>query len=88
MTEAGAQQIDGPSPTLDSTLGPMPGPARPAAATADPPPPRGHVVHRSVSGDAYATLRQRPTPRAERHALGKAMRHDVPRSALGEWAAS
>ncbi|MFP7761931.1 DUF2252 domain-containing protein [Marisediminicola sp. LYQ134] len=49
--------------------------------------PTGHVVHRAVSGDAYASLRHRPTPRTERVALGKAMRKDVPRSTLGDWTA-
>ncbi|WP_165067318.1 DUF2252 domain-containing protein [Marisediminicola senii] len=46
-----------------------------------------HVVHRSLSGDDYASLRRRPTPRTERYALGKAMRKDVPRSSLGDWTA-
>jgi len=48
----------------------------------------GHVVHASVSGEAYATLRHRPTPRTERFALGKAMRAAVPRAELGQWRAS
>lgn len=47
-----------------------------------------HVVHRALSGDAYTSLRQRPTPRAERHAIGKDMRRQVPRSSLGLWSAS
>lgn len=45
----------------------------------------GHVVHQAVSGEAYASLRKRPTPRAERYALGRGMRHPVPRSSLGSW---
>jgi len=39
----------------------------------------------STSGEAYASLRSRPTPRRERYALGKALRQQVPRSSLGEW---
>lgn len=50
--------------------------------------PTQHVVHRSLSGDAYTSLRQRATPREERHALGKSMRHQVPRSSLALWSAS
>lgn len=45
----------------------------------------GHVVHPSVSGADYASLRRRPTPRTERFALGKAMRDEVPREVLGDW---
>ncbi len=47
----------------------------------------GHIVHRGVDGEAYSSLRRRPTPRTERYALGKGMRGDVPRSSLGEWTA-
>jgi hypothetical protein len=45
----------------------------------------GHVVLPAVDGESYASLRRRPTPRAERYALGRALREQVPRSALGEW---
>ena len=45
-------------------------------------------IHPSVSGEAFASLRRRPIPRAERYARGKAMRKDVPRSSLGDWAPS
>jgi uncharacterized protein (DUF2252 family) len=45
----------------------------------------GHVVVPSVDGASFASLRRRPTPRAERYALGRRMRGQVPRSALGEW---
>ena len=48
-------------------------------------PPRGHVVLAAVDSASYASLRRRPTPRAERHALGRNLRHQVPRSALGDW---
>ena len=45
----------------------------------------GHVVLATADSEAYASLRRRPTPRAERYALGKRLRAQVPRSALGEW---
>jgi uncharacterized protein (DUF2252 family) len=48
-------------------------------------PRNGHVVLDSVDAGSYTSLRRRPTPRAERHALGRGLRADVPRSALGEW---
>jgi uncharacterized protein (DUF2252 family) len=46
----------------------------------------GHVVLRTADAEPYASLRRRPTPRAERYALGRRLRQEVPRSALGEWA--
>ena len=45
----------------------------------------GHVVLPAVDGESYASLRRRPTPRAERYALGRRLREQVPRSVLGEW---
>lgn len=45
-----------------------------------------HTVLASADGTAYASLRQRPAHRSERHALGKELRHRVPRSSLGDWA--
>jgi uncharacterized protein (DUF2252 family) len=45
----------------------------------------GHVVLPAVDGASYSSLRRRPTPRAERYALGRALRKQVPRSALGDW---
>ncbi len=45
----------------------------------------GHVVLPAVDGGSYASLRRRPTPRAERYALGRQMRQQSPRSALGDW---
>jgi uncharacterized protein (DUF2252 family) len=42
----------------------------------------------SADGRAYASLRTRSTPRAERYALGKSLRQQVPRSSLSHWRAS
>ncbi|GAA1235619.1 DUF2252 domain-containing protein [Pseudonocardia alaniniphila] len=53
--------------------------------TADHPPVSAHTVLADADGSAYSSLRQRPMARAERYALGKALRKRVPRSALGEW---
>jgi uncharacterized protein (DUF2252 family) len=47
--------------------------------------PGGHVVLETADGTAYASLRRRPTPRAERYALGRRLRRQVPRSSLGLW---
>jgi uncharacterized protein (DUF2252 family) len=47
----------------------------------------GHLVVPALDGGSYASLRRRPTPRAERYAIGRRMRADVPRSALGDWTA-
>ncbi|WP_380166832.1 DUF2252 domain-containing protein [Jannaschia sp. R86511] len=47
--------------------------------------PSSHVVHADAPAQPYLTLRDRPTPRAERHAMGKALRGSVKRSALGVW---
>jgi len=44
---------------------------------------RPHTVLPAVDGQSYTSLRGRPTPRAERYALGKRLRHQVPRSTLG-----
>jgi uncharacterized protein (DUF2252 family) len=48
-------------------------------------PVRGHTVLADADGTPYSSLRQRPVERAERYALGKALRKRVPRSSLGEW---
>ena len=45
-----------------------------------------HTVIADIDGAAYASLRQRPVTRAERYAMGKALRKRVPRSALADWA--
>ncbi|NIH68953.1 DUF2252 domain-containing protein [Modestobacter marinus] len=47
----------------------------------------GHVVLTAADGEGYGSLRRRATPRAERYALGKSLRKQVPRSALGQWTA-
>lgn len=57
---------------------PSPAPAVPAAA--------GHVVLHSVDSASYRSLRQRATSRAERLALGRRLRLEVPRGSLGDWA--
>ena len=46
----------------------------------------GHVVFPTADAEAYSSLRKRSTPRAERYALGRALRTDVPRNLLGDWA--
>jgi uncharacterized protein (DUF2252 family) len=45
----------------------------------------GHTVLASADGAAFASLRHAGTPRAERYAVGKALRQRVPRSALAAW---
>jgi uncharacterized protein (DUF2252 family) len=50
--------------------------------------PHDHVVMAGTDATPYASLRRRPQPRAERHRMGKALRKEVPRSALGDWAAT
>ncbi|MDX6227602.1 MAG: hypothetical protein QOI76_992 [Frankiales bacterium] len=48
----------------------------------------GHVVFPAADGAAFTSLRRKSTTRAERQALGRRIREQVPRSALGEWAPS
>ncbi len=50
-------------------------------------PTTGHAVLVTADSAAYASVRQRPVSRAQRYAMGKAMRSDVPRATLGEWRA-
>lgn len=45
----------------------------------------GHTVLAEADGGMYRSLRQRPVTRAERYALGKALRKKVPRRALAQW---
>jgi uncharacterized protein (DUF2252 family) len=45
----------------------------------------GHRVLAGADSAAFTSLRQRPPSRAERRAIGKALRRDVPRSALALW---
>ncbi len=44
----------------------------------------GHVVFPTADAQGYASLRRRSTPRAERYALGRQLRVDVPRHLLGD----
>ncbi|HEU4331664.1 MAG TPA: DUF2252 domain-containing protein [Lapillicoccus sp.] len=46
---------------------------------------RAHTVLSGAESDSFASLRRRPTSRAERFAMGKALRQRVPRKALGRW---
>ena len=48
---------------------------------------RRHSVLAAADGLGYASLRRESSPRSERYGLGKRLRKDVPRSALGDWAA-
>ena len=67
--------------STSSTHGPPGGrddrrpPARPAP-----------TVLANVDSQAYGSLRAPDTPRAERYALGKRLREQVPRTSLGDWA--
>ncbi|OLT15623.1 hypothetical protein BJF80_09535 [Serinicoccus sp. CUA-874] len=45
----------------------------------------GHRVLATADSTAYASIRKRPTSRAERYAMGKALRKEVPRKSLGDW---
>ncbi len=47
-----------------------------------------HTVLARAQGDAFGSLRKRPTSREERFALGRALRQQVPRKSLGRWEAS
>ena len=47
--------------------------------------PRPHTVLGVAEGAAFGSLRKRPTSRKERFALGRALRQQVPRRALGGW---
>ncbi len=44
-----------------------------------------HVVFAAADSKPYASVRSRPVPRAQRRAMGQAMRKEVPRSSLGTW---
>ncbi|WP_375431786.1 DUF2252 domain-containing protein [uncultured Friedmanniella sp.] len=48
---------------------------------------RGHQVLASADSEVFASLRRRPSSRSDRYALGKELRHTVPRSSLGAWSA-
>jgi len=49
--------------------------------------PRRHTVLATAESEAFGSLRKRPTSRQERFALGKGLRQQVPRRALGDWVA-
>ncbi len=46
-----------------------------------------HPVLAGAESDAYESLRKQPSSRAERFAMGKALRKRVPRKLLGRWVA-
>jgi uncharacterized protein (DUF2252 family) len=46
---------------------------------------RGHTVLDSTDGAAFASLRHAGTPRAERYAMGRQLRRQVPRRTLADW---
>ncbi|MCV7424709.1 DUF2252 domain-containing protein [Mycobacterium yunnanensis] len=47
----------------------------------------GHTVLAQADGATYRSLRQQPVSRAERYALGKSLRKQVPRRTLADWTA-
>ena len=49
---------------------------------------RRHTVLATAESEAFSSLRKRPTSRSERFAIGRALRQEVPRRALGHWEAS
>ena len=51
-------------------------------------PTPAHVVLASTDPGPFLSMRDRSTPRAERHATGKALRQVVTRSQLGDWTPS
>jgi uncharacterized protein (DUF2252 family) len=48
-------------------------------------PTRQHTVLASAESEAFGSRRKQPTSRAERFAIGKALRSRVPRRLLGRW---
>jgi uncharacterized protein (DUF2252 family) len=48
-------------------------------------PAHGHVVLAAADSAAFTSVRQRPTARRDRYRIGKELRQQVPRRALGEW---
>ena len=46
-----------------------------------------HVVLAAADSKPYASLLSRPVPRRQRRAMGRALRKEVPRSAMGQWEA-
>ncbi|HEY5820607.1 MAG TPA: DUF2252 domain-containing protein [Propionibacteriaceae bacterium] len=47
--------------------------------------PAGHTVLASADSEVFASLRKRPSSRDERYAMGRELRHQVPRKSLGAW---
>ena len=47
---------------------------------------RGHSVVMGADSSGFTSLRHDASPRAERYALGRRLRGEVPRTALGDWA--
>ena len=43
------------------------------------------TVLATADGQSYGSLRTQSTPRAERYALGRSLRRQVPRSSLSQW---
>ena len=43
-----------------------------------------HTVLAMTEGEAFGSLRKRPTSRRERFAMGRALRKQVPRKSLGD----
>lgn len=48
-------------------------------------PRRGHTILAGAKDEPFTSLRRRPSSRAERLAMGKALRQRVPRRALARW---
>lgn len=48
-------------------------------------PRNGHVVLADADSQGFVSLRRRPTARAERYQMGRALRHQVHRASLGDW---
>jgi uncharacterized protein (DUF2252 family) len=48
----------------------------------------GHTVLASADSEVYASVRRRPSSRAQRYAMGRALRREVPRKSLGIWRTS
>jgi hypothetical protein len=44
-----------------------------------------HVVLADADAEGFASLRRPATPRSERYALGRSLRRQAPRTALGRW---
>src|SRR6478609_9591782 len=59
---------------------------RKARPMAEPTPAQGHVVLASADSEAFTSLSRRPTARADRYRMGRALRQQVSRSSLGDWA--